>query len=356
MKIQEDVALAPYTTLQVGGTAKYFAEPENDEEVIEGLEWARTRLLPVFVLGGGSNLLVSDAGFGGLVLRMAIGGIDARDEGGRRVFSVGAGVDWDAFVARAVEENCAGVECLSGIPGTVGATPVQNVGAYGQDVSETIVRVCAVDMTTRQRVTFNTADCGFRYRQSRFNGCDLGSYVLTHVEYSLQPGGSPKLAYADLQRYFGSHPPAGAHPTLSETREAVLAIRRAKGMVLDKDDADSRSAGSFFKNPVVSLAEYARIAAGSALPVPHFEAGEGHVKLAAGWLIEQAGITKGFAIGPVAISSKHTLALINRGGATAADVLVLKEFVQCRVHRRFGVELRPEPVMLGFQADDDQGR
>jgi UDP-N-acetylmuramate dehydrogenase len=244
-----------------------------------------------------------------------------------------------------VEDNCAGVECLSGIPGSVGGTPVQNVGAYGQDVSETIVRLCAIDTATLERVEFDTAACNFSYRQSRFNGPDRGRYILTHADYSLEPGGAPKIAYPELKRYFSAN---HATPTLSQTREAVLAIRRAKAMVLDRNDVDSRSAGSFFKNPVVSIADYERIAASSAVQVPNFAAGEGHVKLAAAWLIEQAGITKGFVLGPAAISSKHTLALINRGGATAADLLLLKEFVQRRVYERFGVELRPEPVMLGF--------
>jgi UDP-N-acetylmuramate dehydrogenase len=350
MKIQENIRLAPYTTLQVGGNASYFAEPADEDEIIEALRWARARSLPLFVLGGGSNLLVSDAGFHGLVLHMTLAGIDTGDCDGKRIYSAGAGVNWDTLVARAVADNCAGVECLSGIPGSVGGTPVQNVGAYGQDVSETITRVCAVDATTLERVEFEGAACGFRYRQSRFNGCDLGRYILTRVDYALQPGGAPKIAYADLRRHFSAQRGDAATPTLSQTRQAVLEIRRAKGMVLDENDADSRSAGSFFKNPVVSLAEYERIAAASPEPVPHFEAGGGQVKLAAAWLIEQAGIGKGFALGPVAISSKHTLALINRGGATAADVLRLKELVQRRVHRRFAVELQPEPVMLGFGA------
>jgi UDP-N-acetylmuramate dehydrogenase len=345
LDIQENIRLAPYTTLQVGGNARYFAEPADEDDIIEALRWARARSLPLFVLGGGSNLLVSDAGFQGLVLHMTLTGIDAADCGSQRIYSVGAGVNWDTFVTRAVDDNCAGVECLSGIPGSVGGTPVQNVGAYGQDVSETVTRVCAIDAASLERVEFDRAACSFRYRQSRFNGDDLGRYILTRVNYALEPGGAPKIAYADLKRRFGA-----ATPNLSQTREAVLQIRREKGMVLDENDADSRSAGSFFKNPVVSLAEYERIAAASAVPVPHFEAGNGLVKLAAAWLIEQAGIGKGFALGPASISSKHTLALINRGGATASDVLRLKDFVQHRVHRRFGVELHPEPVMLGFEA------
>jgi UDP-N-acetylmuramate dehydrogenase len=352
MKIQENIRLAPYTTLQVGGNARYFAEPANEDEIVAALRWARSRSLPLFVLGGGSNLLVSDAGFHGLLLHMTLAGIDAADCGGKRIYSAGAGVNWDTFVARAVADNCAGVECLSGIPGSVGGTPVQNVGAYGQDVSETITRVCAINATTLERVEFDREACGFRYRQSRFNRRDLGRYILTRVDYALQPGGAPKIAYAELQRHFNAQPSAqcgaASTPTLAQTREAVLAIRRTKGMVLDENDADSRSAGSFFKNPVVSLADYERIAAASAVPVPHFEAGAGRVKLVAAWLIEQAGIEKGFALGTVAISSKHTLALINRGGATAADVLRLKELVQHRVRQRFAVELHPEPVMLGF--------
>ncbi|MGC2210000.1 MAG: UDP-N-acetylmuramate dehydrogenase [Candidatus Korobacteraceae bacterium] len=352
MKIQENIPLAPYTTLQVGGSASYFAEPADEDEIVEALRWARARGLPLFVLGGGSNLLVSDAGFAGLVLHMTLASIEAHDvdamRDGRRVYSVGAGVDWDTFVARAVADNCAGVECLSGIPGSVGGAPVQNVGAYGQDVSESITRVCAIDATTLERVEFDRAACGFRYRQSRFNGAELGRYILTRVDYALHPGGAPKIAYAELQRYISDQPDGAATPTLSQTREAVLQIRRAKGMVLDENDADSRSAGSFFKNPVVSFAEYERIAAASSVAVPHFEAGAGQVKLAAAWLIEQAGMSKGFALGPAAISSKHTLALINLGGAKAADILRLKEVVQQRVRQRFAVELHPEPVMLGF--------
>jgi len=343
IEIRENVCLAPYTTLQVGGPARYFAEPENEDSVIEALCWAQRRALPVFVLGGGSNLLVSDAGFDGLVMHICISGIDARDDGGKRIYSAGAGVEWDRLVAQAVAENCAGVECLSGIPGTVGGTPVQNVGAYGQEVSATIVRVRGVEASTGERVEFGNADCGFHYRLSRFNRADAGRYILTHVEYALQPGGAPKIAYADLKRHFEG----ASCPSLPEVREAVLAIRRTKGMVLDENDSDSRSAGSFFKNPVVSRAVLERIAAGSAVPVPHFEAG-GNVKLAAAWLIEQAGIARGFTLGPVGISGKHTLALVNRGGATAADVLRLKAYVQRRVHERFGVELLPEPVMLGF--------
>ena len=354
MEIRENIPLAPYTTLHVGGSARYFVEPADEDEIIEALRWARRRSLAVFVLGGGSNLLVSDTGFEGLVLHMTLGGIEAAAaHNGKRRYSVGAGVDWDSFVSRAVDDNCAGIECLSGIPGSVGGTPVQNVGAYGQDVSETIALVRAIDARTLEPVEFDRAQCGFAYRKSRFNssndGDKPGRYIVTRVDYALEPGGAPKIAYAELQRRFSGQTTAPQPgPTLAQLRQAILEIRRTKGMVLDEMDADSRSAGSFFKNPVVCREEYERIAAASGSAVPHFESGDGQVKLMAAWLIEQAGIRKGFALGQAAISSKHTLALINRGGAKASDILQLKDFVQQRVRERFGVELQPEPVMLGF--------
>jgi len=348
MEIREDIRLAPYTTLKVGGVARYFADAATDQDVIEALRWARKRALPLFVLGGGSNLLVSDTGFDGLVLHITIDGIEAQGRGEKRIFSAGAGVEWDTLVALAVQENCAGVECLSGIPGSVGGTPVQNVGAYGQDVSETIVRVCAVDADTKQQVEFDAATCGFSYRQSRFNGSDAGRYIVTRVDFALHPGGTPKIAYADLKHHFSTESVKDGSHELSAVREAVLKIRRTKGMLLDENDADSHSAGSFFKNPVVSLEMYRRIAANSTVSVPHYAAGAEEVKLSAAWLIEQSGINKGFTLGKAAISSKHTLALVNLGGATASDLLRLKEFVQGQVMRRFNVELLPEPVTLGF--------
>jgi UDP-N-acetylmuramate dehydrogenase len=352
LAIQEKIPLARYTTFQVGGTADYFVEPETEEEILEALRWARARSLPLFILGGGSNLLVSDTGFRGLVIHISVGGIETAERSGRLVYSVGAGANWDSFVQRAITDGCAGVECLSGIPGSVGGTPVQNVGAYGQDVSETITRVCAVDVATLQHVEFEREACGFQYRSSRFHPDDpraeAGRYVLTRVDYSLRPGGPPKISYPDLKQYFIKHTQSAAIPTLAQTREAILAIRSAKGMVLDEADPNSRGAGSFFKNPIISLSEFEQIAAVSAGPVPHFDAGPDHVKLSAAWLIERSGIGKGFSLGAAAISRKHTLALVNRGGAKASDIIRLKNFVQHRVHRRFGIQLRPEPVMLGF--------
>lgn len=342
--IQENLPLASWTTFGVGGKAMYFASAHCEDEVLETLDFIRRRQLPFFVLGGGSNLLVSDQGFPGFVLHIAIGGIEECREGSRAVFRAGAGVAWDSLVERAVLSNCAGVECLSGIPGSVGGTPVQNVGAYGQDVSETITRVEAIEIASARKVIFSREECGFQYRRSRFNRQDAGRYVITSVEYALTPGGAPKLAYADLKRHFADT----AAPSLSAVRQAVLAIRRGKGMVYDEHDFDSHSAGSFFKNPVIAREEYERIAAASSVPVPHYDAPEGRVKLAAAWLIEQSGIARGFALGPAAVSRKHTLALVNRGGATAADIVRLKEHVEARVRERFAIQLHPEPVLLGF--------
>ncbi len=343
--IREHVPLASWTTLGVGGEALYFAVAFAEDEVLEALEFVRKSAVPFFVLGGGSNLLISDQGFPGLVLRIAIGGIEERREGDLAIFRAGAGEAWDDLVARSVAANCAGLECLSGIPGSVGGTPVQNVGAYGQEVAETIVRVEAVEVSIGKSVVFSREECSFHYRGSRFNSTDAGRYILTHVEFALRPNGTAKLAYADLKRHFES---ADGAPSLSDVRQAVLDIRRRKGMVFDEDDPDSHSAGSFFKNPIVSREEYERISAASSTPVPHYDAAEGRIKLAAAWLIEQAGIARGFALGPAAISRKHTLALVNRGDATAADIVRLKEYVERRVHQRFGIQLRPEPVLLGF--------
>lgn len=348
MQLLEGVPLGRLTTLGVGGAARWFVEARSEEEVREALDWWREQPIPLFVLGGGSNLVVSDKGWPGLVLHVAIRGISERTDGHTRTFDCGAGEDWDALVAHSVNLDCAGLECLSGIPGTVGGTPVQNVGAYGQDVSETIINVRAVEIETGEPVEFSNAQCGFTYRTSRFNTADRGKYVITGGTFALRRGGAPKLEYADLKRYFAEWKGV---PSLLEVRQAVLRIRAAKGMVLDENDSESRSAGSFFKNPVVGAAQYehvSAIAGQSGLTVPKFPAVDGHVKIPAAWLIEQAGLQKGFELGPVSISRKHTLALVNRGGATAQDVIAMKDLVQKKVRDSFGVELQPEPVFVGF--------
>ncbi|HWR34512.1 MAG TPA: UDP-N-acetylmuramate dehydrogenase [Clostridia bacterium] len=350
MEIQEQVALGPLTTLGVGGPARYFAAARTESDIHSALEFAREEGPPLFVLGGGSNLVVGDEGWPGLVLKIEIAGINVRTEDGRTLFEAGAGEDWDTLVALAVAENCAGIECLSGIPGTVGGTPVQNVGAYGQDVSETIIRVRAIEARDGSVHEFTNSECGFAYRTSRFNTVDRGRFIITRVTFSLAENGRPKVEYADLKKHFAGQ----ERPTLAETREAVRAIRYQKAMLVVEGDDDARSAGSFFKNPVIDVSHYERIAAEAkrrGLTVPKYSAGDMHVKVPAAWLVEQSGIQKGFTLGRVGISRRHTLAIVNRGGANAADVLALKELVQQRVREKFGIELQPEPVFVGVQPE-----
>jgi UDP-N-acetylmuramate dehydrogenase len=354
MVIQENVPLAPLTTLQVGGAARYFAELKREDDVREAAQFAKTRSLPLFVLGGGSNLVVADAGWPGLVLRIAIGGISSpntKDAAGHAVlFSVGAGVNWDDFVAQAVVQNCAGVECLSGIPGSVGGTPVQNVGAYGQEVAETIESVRALDLQTDRIVVLPKPACGFRYRASVFNSTERGRYIILRVNYRLKRGGAPSLKYADLQKHFAESADK-KKPSLAEIREAVRAIRRSKGMLIVPGDADCRSAGSFFKNPVLSEAQFqdlATRAASRALEIPSYPALDAQHKVSAAWLVEHSGFAKGFAAGAVGISNKHALALINRGGANASDIVGLKDEIQNGVQAAWGILLEPEPVFVGF--------
>ena len=360
LQIQENVPLAPLTTLQMGGPARYFAEVKREDEVRDAIEFARTRNLPLFVLGGGSNLVVADSGWPGLVLKIALGGITTpttADTNAKAVlFSVGAGVNWDDFVAQAVAQNCAGVECLSGIPGSVGGTPVQNVGAYGQEVADTIESVRALDLKDddlkEDRVVIlpNPA-CGFRYRTSIFNTTERGRYIILRVNYRLKRGGSPNLKYADLQKYFAQRIDSKTPPSLTEARQAVREIRRNKGMLIVPRDEDCRSAGSFFKNPVLSQAQFEDLAARAALnqlQLPSYPALEAQRKISAAWLVEHSGFSKGYAAGTVGISTKHSLALINRGGATAADLIRLKNEIQRKVHEAWGIQLQTEPVFIGF--------
>jgi UDP-N-acetylmuramate dehydrogenase len=341
MHFLEDVPLAPYTTFQIGGPARWFAEAQTEDDIAAGIVFSAERGVPLFVLGGGSNLLVSDAGFPGLVVRIALRGID----GDGAILSAAAGEDWDGLVAYSVNADCAGVECLSGIPGTVGGTPVQNVGAYGQEVSQTIVAVRAFDRKTERFVDLPASACGFSYRRSIFNTTERGRYVVSRVDYALRKHGAPSIAYADLTRYFRNDP----SPKLPRVRDAVRSIRAQKGMLLVPGDPDCRSAGSFFKNPVVpvsildSLAQKLGVEKGT---IPAYPAQDGEVKLSAAWLIERAGFPKGYVLGNAGISSRHTLALINRGGATAADVIALRDKLIEAIDSCFAIRLEPEPVWL----------
>jgi len=343
MKMQENVPLAPYTTFGIGGPARWFMEASTEAQVVYAVTFARERALPLFVLGGGSNLLVSDNGFAGVVLHIALKSIESAENKGFRDYRAAAGEDWDQFVSRAVADNCAGIECLAGIPGTVGGTPVQNVGAYGQEIAEVIENVRVLDLESLEFQELSAAQCNFTYRTSLFNSTAKGRYLVTRVAYRLQPGGQANLRYADLTKAF----PPDANPSLAEVAAAVRRIRQAKGMLLVEGDPDCRSAGSFFKNPIVSIDLLTELSAKLGATPPTYPAGEGKVKLPAAWLIEQAGFRKGFQLGRAGISSRHTLALVNLGGAQAADILALRDVIANRL-QSLGVTLEMEPVLLGF--------
>ncbi|WP_420239063.1 UDP-N-acetylmuramate dehydrogenase [Telmatobacter bradus] len=347
MNIEENILLATLTTFGIGGPARWLVAIRTEEELVEAVSWARARQLPLFVLGGGSNLLVSDAGFDGLVMRMALEGVEEQGS----LLRAAAGMEWDAFVSLAVSRGSAGVECLAGIPGTVGGTPVQNVGAYGQEVGTAIESVRAYDLETNTFIEFSAAECGFSYRRSRFNTVDRGRYIVTRVDYRLTPQGTPQLDYADLKKHFADR---ASQPSLVEVAEAVRAIRRTKAMSLIEGDTDCQSAGSFFKNPTVeaSVAEQVRSFAKShGLALRTYPTADGREKIPAAWLIEQAGFPKGFTMGRAAINSRHTLALVNRGGATATEVLRLAASIQAGVLERFHIPLEMEPVRVGFPGE-----
>jgi UDP-N-acetylmuramate dehydrogenase len=346
MQIIENVPLAPMTTLKVGGAARYFVSAVTAADVRQAVDWAKSRRLPLFVLGGGSNLVIADTGFPGLVLHIGIGGVERLSQNGQQVFEAGAGVAWDALVAQAVAAKCAGLECMSGIPGTVGGTPVQNVGAYGQEVSETITEVQVLDLRDGQLRSLCNEACGFAYRSSIFNTGERGRYIILKVAYALEAGGEPAIRYRDLQAYFAA---AKTRPTLADVREAVRKIRLSKAMLIVEGDEDSRSAGSFFKNPVLDAAEYTRVAASAGETLPSYPAPGGHCKIPAAWLVENAGFHKGYTRGHVGISRKHALAIVNRGGATAAEVIALQNEIRRAVEEKFGVALVPEPVFVGFE-------
>lgn len=328
-------SLARHTTLEVGGGARYWTEITHEADIPEALAWAEAQGVTAAVLGGGSNVLAGDDGYPGLVLHMALAG--QRETGAGRI-EVAAGEDWDGFVAGCVARGWAGVECLSGIPGSVGATPVQNVGAYGQEVAEAIVGARAWDRKAGAWVTLTNAECGFAYRSSRFNREDRGRFVITAVELQLRPGGAATLRYPELRRQFATDA-----PSLLEVREAVRGLRRGKAMLLEPGMEDGRSAGSFFKNPVVD----AEVAAALPPAAPRYKDGQ-RVKLSAAWLIENAGLHKGFQLpgSHAALSRKHVLAIVNRGGATAVEIEALARHVQAVVSERWKIRLEPEPVRL----------
>jgi UDP-N-acetylmuramate dehydrogenase len=348
MVISENVALAPLTTLKVGGSARYFMEATNTAEVSQAVEFSKSANLPLFILGGGSNLVISDAGWPGLVLKVGITGINHRHGHDEVIFEAGAGEDWDKFVGMVVAHNIAGIECLSGIPGSVGAAPVQNVGAYGQEVSNTIDSVVALDLRDGEVHELSNEECGFSYRTSIFNTSERGRYIILQVNYSLNHGADAYIAYADLKKYFAGW---SEKPALANVRDAVRKIRAGKGMLITAGDDDCRSAGSFFKNPILSADQYQALtvrADAKNLQIPSYPALDAQKKVSAAWLVEHSGFSRGYGSGPVGISRKHALAIVNRGNATAADIVAFKEDIQQRVEEIWGILLEPEPVFVGF--------
>ncbi|HVT44581.1 MAG TPA: UDP-N-acetylmuramate dehydrogenase [Thermoanaerobaculia bacterium] len=358
LHIEENVMLAPLTTIGLGGPARFFVTAGNRETVEQALSWARTNTLPLFVLGGGSNLVISDRGFDGLVVHLRLRGVDLVDADGAVLVRAAAGEPWDPLVARCVKLDLAGIECLSGIPGYVGATPIQNVGAYGQEVSETIVEVEALDRVTGELCRFSNEECGFAYRSSRFKKGDQGRYLVVSVAFRLLRGGAPAMRYPELVKELGGE----KTPSLSRIRELVIAVRRRKGMVIDPSDPDTRSDGSFFMNPIIDEAEVEgfldRVRKGGGLREgelpPMYPVSEG-IKLSAAWLIERAGFSRGYGEGRVGLSTRHTLAIVNRGGATSSELLMLVRRIRQRVHEQLGIVLPPEPVFVGFTGEELAG-
>jgi len=360
VKLETEVALAGLTTLGLGGPARFVVTPADEAEVRLAHDWARSSRLPLVVLGGGSNLVAGDAGWGGVVWRGGrLRGEVVEVRGDEVWVTAAAGEPWDAWVASCVGRGWAGVECLAGIPGLVGATPIQNVGAYGQEVSETIRAVRVFDRTRDSVVTLGVEDCGFGYRDSVFRRSP-DRFIVLAVTFGLRPGGKAAVRYAELAAVLAAEDAvAGAVAVdvdLARVSQAVRRLRRGKSMLLDDpDDENRRSVGSFFTNPMVSPAEATAtegraIGLGVLVPparMPQFPGSDGRVKLSAAWLIERAGFLKGHRHGAVGISTRHALALVHHGGGTTAELLELARAIRDAVHLRFGVELRPEPVFLG---------
>lgn len=352
-EFQEDVPLSPYTTLGLGGRARLFTQVASIDQLCNAFESAGARGLPVHVIGGGSNIIVPDGGLNALVIRIALRGIRVEQSGDAVILAAAAGEPWDDLVRHAIASDLAGIECLSGIPGLVGATPIQNVGAYGQEVGETIVLVRALERRTLKMREFSTDECAFAYRRSRFKGADSGRYVIVEVHFALTRFGSPGVRYPELKRQLEAGPGTDQREPgrrgLEAVREAVLTLRRRKSMLVDPADPNSRSVGSFYLNPVLSADDYRKLAErwharGEAEPVPAFPSGKS-MKVPAAWLVEHAGYGKGYRKGGVGISAHHALALVNLGGSTR-ELLALADEIQGAVYAAFGVRLEREPVVL----------
>lgn len=360
LTLESGVPLGPRTTLELGGPARHYVVAHDEATIHDALRWAKAGGIPVFVLGGGSNVVVSDAGFEGLVLHIATKGRRFERRGGETLVEAAAGEVWDELVAHTVREGLGGLECLVGIPGSVGATPIQNVGAYGQEVADTIRSVRVLERATGAMRELAPDACAFGYRDSLFKR-DPHRYVVLGVRFALRPGAPPVLRYPELaaavQARSDASDATGSAPTVAVVAATVRALRRQKSMVLDDPgDPNRRSAGSFFMNPVLPAADANAVvaravasgAAGNAAAVPRFPVPDGRTKLSAAWLIERAGFAKGFRRGAVGISTRHALALVHHGGGSTVELLALADAIRAAVAATFGVTLTPEPVFVGM--------
>jgi UDP-N-acetylmuramate dehydrogenase len=345
LEIRSQVELAARTTLGVGGRARYFAEVTSDAELEDALAFADREHLPVYVLGGGSNLVIGEGELRGLVISIALRGVQLRDTPEGAIVEARAGEPWDALVERTVALGLRGLECLSGIPGLVGATPIQNVGAYGQEIADTLLAVRAFDRATGRYVTIAREHAELSYRNSRFKSRERDRFVVTDVSFALERGAPGAIRYPELARTLAA---LERPPTLADVRDHVLALRRSKSMVWDPEDANGRSCGSFFVNPITwaeqALAIERRFAP---TPMPRYAQPDGRVKLSAAWLIERSGFSRGTRAGNVGLSSRHALAIVCHDGATANEVLRFAERIRAQVEAQTGVTLEPEPVFWG---------
>jgi UDP-N-acetylmuramate dehydrogenase len=345
-----DFPLSQYTTIGLGGPAKYFYTTRTVDELVEAVRYASSEHIKFFILGGGSNVVFDDQGFDGLVIKNEIKGIDINEHDGFSELTVNSGEDWDALVEKSVGLGLSGIECLSGIPGTVGATPVQNVGAYGQEVKDTIVSISALDLETLESVEFKNKDCNFEYRKSRFKNKDKGRYFIERVVFDLSGIIEPKIKYAglanEIEKSFPEFGNMGRHEKLLTIRNTVIRIRRSKSMVIDTNDPDSRSCGSFFTNPTVTVSEFENLKATheDLANAPSFMDNE-NVKIPAAWLIENSGFSKGYSRNGASISSKHTLALVNRK-TSSKELLKLADEICDAIYKKFGIMLEIEPIII----------
>lgn len=350
LNLKENIPLAPLTTLGIGGQAKHFIEAKTVSDISEVLYFARHEALPVFILGGGSNVLISDEGFNGLVIHNAISGFkEEKKEGDFIYIRAGAGENWDEFVDAMVKKGYSGIECLSAIPGSVGAAPVQNIGAYGQEASQTVAGVKVIDLENGDIKDLSNPECGFGYRRSIFNNGSRGRYTILEVVFRFKVAGDPSFEYQDLKAYFADSP----KPTLAAVRAAVIEIRTRKGFAMGKGIEAYKSAGSFFKNPVVpnEVFEKAKNIMKDGDGKWYWAQPDGRVKVSAARLIESAGFPRGYKMGNAGISPKHSLSLINLGGAKAGEIIELAKQIIGAVKEKFGISIEPEVQLVGFKND-----